>query len=49
MPGTSLPHNPDAQPFWDGAKQHRLLLKKCGSCGMTNSEMAAGAECEHAH
>src|SRR3972149_8797559 len=32
MPATSLPHNPDAQPFWDGAKQHRLLLKRCTRC-----------------
>ena len=22
-----------SQPFWDGAKQHKLLLKKCKKCG----------------
>ncbi len=22
-----------SQPFWDGAKQHKLLLKKCAKCG----------------
>ena len=22
-----------SQPFWDGAKQHKLLLKKCTKCG----------------
>lgn len=22
-----------SRPFWEGAKQHRLLLKKCGKCG----------------
>jgi uncharacterized OB-fold protein len=32
MTHSSLPHNPDAQPFWDGAKQHKLLLKKCRGC-----------------
>jgi uncharacterized OB-fold protein len=22
-----------SQPFWDGARQHKLLLKKCKACG----------------
>lgn len=22
-----------SQPFWDGAKEHKLLLKKCTECG----------------
>jgi uncharacterized OB-fold protein len=22
-----------SQPFWDGAKQHKLLLKRCSKCG----------------
>ena len=22
-----------SQPFWDGTKEHKLLLKKCTSCG----------------
>lgn len=22
-----------SQPFWDGARQHKLLLKKCSKCG----------------
>jgi len=22
-----------SQPFWDGTKDHKLLLKKCNSCG----------------
>jgi uncharacterized OB-fold protein len=22
-----------SKPFWDGAKQHKLLLKKCRACG----------------
>lgn len=22
-----------SKPFWDGAKQHKLLLKKCRNCG----------------
>jgi hypothetical protein len=22
-----------SQPFWDAAKQHKLVLKKCGKCG----------------
>ena len=22
-----------SQPFWDGTKEHKLLLKKCKSCG----------------
>jgi uncharacterized OB-fold protein len=22
-----------SQPFWDGAKQHKLLLKRCKACG----------------
>ena len=22
-----------SQPFWDGTKQHKLLLKKCAKCG----------------
>ena len=24
----------DTQFFWDGAKEHRLLIQRCGGCGM---------------
>ena len=24
---------PGTKPFWEGCKQHRLLLQKCGDCG----------------
>jgi uncharacterized OB-fold protein len=23
----------DTQPFWDAAKEHKLLVKRCGACG----------------
>jgi len=23
----------DSKPYWDGLKNHRLLLQKCGNCG----------------
>ena len=25
--------SPDSVPFWDGAKQHKLLIQKCRDCG----------------
>ncbi len=25
--------NEDSKPFWDGLKERRLLLQKCGECG----------------
>jgi uncharacterized OB-fold protein len=25
---------PDAAPYWDGARQGKLLLQKCGACGL---------------
>lgn len=25
--------NPETQPFWDAAKQGRLLIKRCKACG----------------
>ena len=25
--------DPTTAPFWEGARQHRLLIQKCGSCG----------------
>lgn len=33
-PRFDLP-TPDAetQPFWDGAREHRLLMKRCAACG----------------
>lgn len=33
---TSLPQpiaNADSQPYWDGARAGRLLIRKCGDCG----------------
>ncbi len=34
MSGAHLP-SPDAdtEPYWDAARQHRLLVKRCGACG----------------
>jgi uncharacterized OB-fold protein len=33
MPMVSAPvSGPDDRFFWDGAKEHRLLLRKCSSC-----------------
>ena len=30
-----LPHpiTPEAKPFWDGLREQKLLLPKCGACG----------------
>lgn len=30
-----LPHpiTPEAQPYWDGLKEHKLMLPKCDDCG----------------
>lgn len=25
--------SPDSQPFWDGLREHRLVLQKCTDCG----------------
>ena len=25
--------NPLLEPFWEGARQHRLLIQQCGQCG----------------
>lgn len=27
------PMTPEAKPFWDGLKQDKLMLPKCGDCG----------------
>jgi uncharacterized OB-fold protein len=27
--------SPDAQPFYDGAKQGQLMIQRCGRCGVT--------------
>jgi uncharacterized OB-fold protein len=27
------PITPEARPYWDGLKQERLMLPKCGDCG----------------
>jgi uncharacterized OB-fold protein len=24
---------PESQPFWDAARDHRLLIQRCGACG----------------
>ena len=24
----------DSKPYWDGLKEHRLLLQQCGNCGL---------------
>jgi uncharacterized protein len=24
----------DSQPFWDAAREHRLLYQRCGACGL---------------
>ncbi|HEV8472472.1 MAG TPA: Zn-ribbon domain-containing OB-fold protein [Methylomirabilota bacterium] len=29
------PITPEARPYWDGLKQGRLMLPKCGACGQT--------------
>ncbi len=29
IPGPDL----DSEPFWEGTKQHKLLIQKCGDCG----------------
>ncbi len=28
--------NPETKPFWDGASQGKLLVKKCQSCGQSH-------------
>ena len=28
--------DPDTAPYWRAAKEHRLLLKRCSSCGKTH-------------
>lgn len=28
--------NPDSQAYWDGAREDRLLIRKCKSCGVTH-------------
>lgn len=28
--------NPDSQVYWDGARENRLLIRKCKSCGTTH-------------
>ena len=30
------PSNPETQPFWDGAAQGKLLIKKCRACGQSH-------------
>lgn len=25
--------NPDSRPYWDGLKERRLMLQRCGDCG----------------
>src|SRR5438309_10456581 len=25
--------DPDSKPYWDGAREHRLLIQRCGACG----------------
>ncbi len=34
-PDRPLPHpiTPEAKPFWDGLREQKLLLPKCGACG----------------
>ena len=27
------PITPEAKPFWDGLREHRLMLPRCGACG----------------
>jgi uncharacterized OB-fold protein len=29
------PMTPEAKPYWDGAREGRLMLPKCGACGKT--------------
>lgn len=31
--GTAISTNPDTEPFWLAAKEHRLTACQCGSCG----------------
>lgn len=28
--------NPDSQAYWDGARENRLMIRKCKSCGKTH-------------
>ena len=28
--------NPDSQVYWDGARENRLMIRKCKSCGTTH-------------
>ena len=27
------PITPEAKPFWNGLREHKMLLPKCGACG----------------
>jgi uncharacterized OB-fold protein len=35
LPGTGIQitTNPDTEPFWEAAKEHRLTACQCGNCG----------------
>lgn len=45
-PRRPLPHPPpESQPFWTGARAHRLMIPRCNSCG--KAWMPASALCPH--
>jgi len=31
--GYTLTRSPEAAPFWEGCRNHKLVLPKCGACG----------------
>ena len=35
----------DNQPFWEGCKQHKLLLQRCSKCGRRRDASPACPEC----
>lgn len=45
-PRRPLPNPPpESKPFWDGAREHRLMIPRCKSCG--KAWMPASALCPH--
>jgi len=34
LPAKPVPHpGPENQPYWDGLREHRLLVQRCSGCG----------------
>ena len=39
--------DPDAEPFWNAAKEGRLLVQRCGACG--KAQLYGRASCTSCH